>query len=116
MAGTLTPDEPSYNHFRDGYNSRINPMSDVDKRILDFATKVSNNPSVKAHGQILRNFGMYPPEFWTRAQNLGQHPHATPEQQDAMNRLSSDPSRPGPMSGGANVKTDGKSFSHGLEW
>jgi hypothetical protein len=116
MAGTVTPDDASYSHFNDGFASRNNPMTAIDKKILNFAVKVANNPSTKVHGQIVRNFGMYPPEFWTRAQRLTEHPDADPAAKDVLSYLFADPSRPGPMGGGAPIKTDDKSFSHGLTW
>ena len=77
---------------------------------------MATNPVEKTHGQILRNFGMYPPEFWMRAQKLAEHPTVSDEQKEKLLLLFPDPSRPGPMGGGAPVKTDGKNFSHGLEW
>lgn len=116
MAGAIDKGHQSYNDFNDGYNSRQAPLSAIDKKILNFAMRVSSNPTIKTHGQILRNFGMYPPEFWTRAQRLSDHPEIDPQMKDQLSRVFSDPSRPGPMGGGASVKTDGKNFSHGLEW
>ena len=61
MAGGLSRDHDSYNHFNAGYDSRVNPLSAIDKKILDFAVRTKQIPALKAHGQILRNFGMYPP-------------------------------------------------------
>jgi hypothetical protein len=116
MAGAIDKGHQSYNDFNDGYNSRTNPLSAIDKKILNFALLTTRNPNVKTHGQILRNFGMYPPEFWMRAQRLSQHPELKPEMQEKLSKVFPDPSRPGPMGGGAPVKTDGKNFSHGLEW
>jgi hypothetical protein len=116
MAGSVDRGHESYSHFNEGYNSRVNPLSAIDKKILNFAGKISNNPSVKTHGQILRNFGMYPPEFWTRAQNLSNHPEIDPQTRDQLSKVFPQPSRPGPMGGGAPIKTDGTKFSHGLEW
>ena len=116
MAGAIDKGHQSYNDFNDGYNSRQAPLSAIDKKVLNFAMRVSSNPTIKTHGQILRNFGMYPPEFWTRAQNLSDHPEIAPQMKDQLSKVFPDPSRPGPMGGGAPVKTDGKNFSHGLEW
>ena len=62
MAGELSRDHDSYNHFNAGYDSRINPSPAIGKKKF------------------------------------------------------SEPSRPGPMSGGADVNTKSKKFSHGLEW
>ena len=116
MAGGLSRDHDSYNHFNAGYDSRVNPLSAIDKKILNFAMKVSRNPAIKTHGQILRNFGMYPPEFWTRAQNLSDHPEVDPQSKEQLSRIFSEPSRPGTMTGGAPVDIYGKQFSHGVEW
>lgn len=116
MAGELSKSHGSYSHFNDGLNSRVNPMSAVDKKILNFAVTIANNPVKKTHGQILRNFGMYPPEFWTRAQNLSGHPDVPEEHKTKLAEMFPDPSRPGPMGGGADVNTESKKFSHGLEW
>ena len=96
MAGSIDKGHKSYSDFNDGYNSRQAP--------------------IKTHGQILRNFGMYPPEFWTKAQRLADHPEIDPQMKDQLSKVFPDPSRPGPMGGGAPIKTDGKNFSHGLEW
>ena len=116
MAGALEQGHESYGHFNEGFNTRANPMTAIDKKILNFAVKVSANPSIKTHGQILRNFGMYPPEFWTRAQNLSGHSDVDPQHKETLARMFSDPSRPGPMGGGADVNTESNKFSHGLEW
>lgn len=116
MAGAIDKGHQSYNDFNDGYNSRQAPLSAIDKKILNFAMRVSSNPTIKTHGQILRNFGMYPPEFWTRAQRLADHPEIDPQMKDQLSRVFPDPSRPGPMGGGADVDTKSKKFSHGLEW
>jgi hypothetical protein len=116
MAGTLDSGHESYGHFNEGFNTRANPMTAIDKKILNFALKTANYPNTKAHGQILRNFGMYPPEFWMRAQNLSQHPDIHPQMREQLDKVFPEPSRPGPMFGGAPIKTDGKKFSHGLEW
>jgi len=116
MAGGLSRDHDSYNHFNAGYDSRVNPLSAIDKKILDFAIRTKQIPALKAHGQILRNFGMYPPEFWTRAQNLSEHRDVPEDQKVILSEMFPMPSRPGPMSGGADVDTESKKFSHGLEW
>ena len=116
MAGTLVGGDDAYDHFNAGYAAKNPPLSSVDKRMLDFAAKVKNQPVTKTHGQILRNFGMYPPEFWLRAQRLSGHPDIDPAIKSKIDAIFPDPSRPGPMGGGAPIKTDGKSFSHGLEW
>ena len=116
MAGGLSRDHDSYNHFNAGYDSRVNPLSAIDKKILDFAVRTQQIPALKSHGQILRNFGMYPPEFWTRAQNLSGHPDVPEEHKEKLAEMFPEPSRPGPMSGGADVDTESKKFSHGLEW
>jgi len=116
MAGAIDKGHKSYNDFNDGYNSRQNPLTAIDKKILNFAVRVSNNPTIKTHGQILRNFGMYPPEFWIKAQNLSDHPEVDPQMKEQLSRVFPEPSRPGPMGGGADVDTESKKFSHGLEW
>ena len=116
MAGGLSRDHDSYNHFNYGYDSRVNPMTAVDKKILDFAVRSADQPALKTHGQILLHFGMYPPEFWTRAQNLSGHPDVPEKHKEKLAKMFPEPSRPGPMSGGAYVNTESKSFSHGLEW
>ena len=116
MAGAITKDHESYDHFNDGVNSKNSPLSAIDKKILNFAIKMASNPVEKTHGQILRNFGMYPPEFWMRAQKLADHPSISKRQKEKLSVIFPDPSRPGPMGGGAPVKTDGKDFSHGVEW
>lgn len=116
MAGSLNKNNEAYTHFNAGFESRHAPLSAIDKKMLNFAVKLSQQPAAKAHGQILNHFGMYPPEFWTRAQRLSDHPDISPKNKETLSNVFSDPSRPGPMGGGAPVKTDGKSFSHGLEW
>jgi hypothetical protein len=116
MAGTVDKGHQSYQDFNDGTKSRYAPLSAIDKKILNFAVRVSQNPNLKTHGQILRNFGMYPPEFWMRAQGLVTHPEVDPLVREQLSKVFPEPSRPGPMGGGMPVKTDGKEFSHGLEW
>ena len=59
---------------------------------------------------------MYPPEFWTRAQNLSEHRDVPEDQKTILAEMFPMPSRPGPMGGGADVNTESKKFSHGLEW
>lgn len=116
MAGTVDKGHASYGDFNEGVNSRNTPLSAIDQKILNFAMKVAENPTIKTHGQILRNFGMYPPEFWNRAQRLADHPSLSQKEKTKLEYIFPDPSRPGPMSGGTPVKTDGKDFSHGMEW
>jgi len=116
MAGALNKDHESYEHFNAGFKSRHAPLSAIDKKMLNFAVKLSRQPAAKAHGQILNHFGMYPPEFWTRSQRLSDHPDIAPKDKETLSYIFPDPSRPGPMEGGAPVNTEGKSFSHGLEW
>lgn len=116
MAGALVPDNEAYTHFGDGVNSKQAPMSAIDKKILNFALRMADRPVERTHGQILRNFGMYPPEFWSRVQSLTSHPEVSKRQKAKLDYIFPDPSRPGPMGGGMPVKTDGKSFSHGTEW
>jgi len=116
MAGGLDRGHESYGHFNEGFNTRANPMTAIDKKILNFAIKISANPAIKTHGQILRNFGMYPPEFWTRAQNLSGHPDVDPQHKETLARMFADPSRPGQMGGGADVDTKSNKFSHAVEW
>ena len=116
MAGAIDKGHQSYNDFNSGVESKQAPLSAIDKKILNFAMKISRNPAIKTHGQILRNFGMYPPEFWTRAQNLSDHPEVDPQSKEQLSRIFSEPSRPGPMTGGAPVDVYGKQFSHGVEW
>jgi len=90
-------------------------MTTVDRQMLDFAMKTAGNPVEKTHGQILEHFGMYPPEFWTRAQRLSQHPDLSPEDRQRLSQVFSDPSRPGPMGGGAPIYS-GESSNQGLMW
>lgn len=116
MAGSISKDHQSYEDFNAGFDSRHAPLSAIDKKILNFAVKMQNQPVEKTHGQILKNFGMYPPEFWNRAQRLANHPDLSQREKTKLEYIFPDPSRPGPMGGGAPVKTDGKSFSHGMEW
>lgn len=116
MAGALTPENDAYGHFNAGATDHQAPLSAIDKKILNFALRMAENPVEKTHGQILRNFGMYPPEFWTRVQSLTSHPEISKRQKAKLSYIFPDPSRPGPMSGGMPIKTDGKSFSHGTEW
>lgn len=116
MAGELNKDHKSYKDFNDGVGSRYAPLSAIDKKILEFAVRSTANPILKTQGQILRNFGMYPPEFWMRAQGLSGHPEIEPKLKEKLSTIFPDPSRPGPMEGGTPVKTDGKDFSHGLTW
>ena len=112
----INRDHSSYQDFTDGLNSRYAPLSAIDKKILEFALRSEANPVLKTHGQIVRNFGMYPPEFWLKAQNLSGHPDVEENIKKQLSTMFPKPSRPGPMGGGAPVKTDGKSFSHGLTW
>lgn len=100
MAGLLNNDDESYSHFNSGVNSRVNPMTTIDKKILNFAVRLSQQPAAKAHGQILRNFGMYPPEFWSKAQRLSDHPDLSQRKKKKLADIFPDPSRPGPMGGG----------------
>lgn len=116
MAGALVPGDKHYDHFNGGVDSQNTPLTTIDRKILDFAMKLQDQPAVKTHGQILRNFGMYPPEFWTRAQRLANHPELSQREKTKLGYIFPDPARPGPMGGGAPIKTDGKNFSHGLEW
>lgn len=116
MAGQLNRTDAVYTHFDTGLVSSTAPLSSVDKRMMDFAIKTANDPSIKTHGQIVRNFGMYPPEFWNRAQRLSSHPEWDSEMKEKISGRFPVMSRPGPMSGGANVNTNSKQFSHGLEW
>lgn len=116
MAGALNQDNEAYSHFNDGVDARHAPMSAVDKKMLNFAIKLAQQPATKAHGQILNHFGMYPPEFWLRAQRLTGHPNISKRQKAKLDEVFPDPSRPGPMSGGAPIDTSQNKFSHGLEW
>lgn len=116
MAGSIDKSHSSYNDFQSGVDTRNTPMTAVDRKILDFAMRMSQMPAEKTHGQILRNFGMYPPEFWNRAQRLSGHPDLSQREKTKLAYIFPDPARPGPMEGGAPIKTDGKSFSHGVEW
>jgi hypothetical protein len=70
-------------------------LSEDDKQYLQFKQGLANAmPSiVKTQGQIVRNFGMLPPAYWTEAQA----------------------STPGPMKGGAPIYL-GKQFTHGVMW
>ena len=116
MAGSISRDNQAYSHFNDGVGSKNNPMSAIDKKIVNFAAKLKDQPVTKTHGQILRNFGMLPPEFWMRAQNLSGHPDVDPQHRDRLSQMFPDPSRPGPMSGGTPVDPKSKDFTHGLTW
>ena len=100
MAGSINSNDESYSHFNEGFDTRNTPMTAVDKQILNFAVKLSRQPAAKAHGQILRNFGMYPPEFWNRAQRLSGHPDLSQREKTKLEYIFPDPSRPGPMGGG----------------
>jgi hypothetical protein len=51
-----------------------------------------------------------------RAQNLSGHPDVDPQHRDRMTQMFPDPSRPGPMTGGAPIDTKSTKFSHGLTW
>lgn len=100
MAGSIDKSHESYNDFNAGVDSRNAPLSAIDKKILNFAIKLRNQPVIKTHGQILRNFGMYPPEFWNRAQRLQNHPELSQREKTKLAYIFPDPSRPGPMGGG----------------
>lgn len=100
MAGSINQNDESYSHFNSGFDTRNTPMTTVDKQILKFAVKLAQQPAAKAHGQILRNFGMYPPEFWNRAQRLSGHPDISQREKTKLAYIFPDPSRPGPMGGG----------------
>lgn len=115
MAGAVNPGDESYTHFNAGVDTRNTPMTTVDRQILDFALKIAGQPVTKTHGQILNHFGMYPPEFWNRAQRLANHPDLAPREREKLSYIFPDPARPGPMSGGAPI-SDPKDFSHGLMW
>jgi hypothetical protein len=101
MAGAIDKGHPSYDDFNAGVDAKHSPLSAIDKKILRFASRMATNPVEKTHGQILRNFGMYPPEFWTRAQNLQDHPSLSSQQRARLTSLFSQPSYPGPMTGGS---------------
>jgi hypothetical protein len=101
MAGAIDKSHQSYDHFNAGVDARHAPLSAIDKKILRFAFRMANNPVEKTHGQILRNFGMYPPEFWNRAQNLQDHPDLSARQRNRLSSIFSQPSNPGPMTGGS---------------
>jgi len=103
MAGEINRDDESYDHFFAGYNTRVPPLTVQDKNMLDFAIKTAAQPVTTTNGQILRNFGMYPPEFWSRTQALAHHPDVSDDQRLELDTLMPDPSRPGPMTGGYNV-------------
>lgn len=117
MAGRLERSDESYSHFDAGASDHQAPMSAIDKKMLAFALRTAEEPALKTHGQILRNFGMYPPEFWTRVQALSSHPELSKRQKTKLSYIFPDPPRSyGPMGGGMPVTTDGKSFSHGVQW
>ena len=40
MAGSIDKGHNSYSHFNDGVNSRVNPLSAIDKKVLNFAARV----------------------------------------------------------------------------
>ena len=104
MAGAIDKGHESYNDFNAGVDSRNSPLSAIDKKILDFAIRMHDQPALKTHGQILRNFGMYPPEFWNRAQRLQNHPELSQREKTKLAYIFPDPSRPGPMGGGYDTK------------
>ena len=104
MAGTINQDDPSYSHFNAGFDTRQTPLSTVDRQILDFAVKMHDQPVTETHGKILRNFGMYPPEFWNRAQRLSNHPELSQREKTKLAYIFPDPARPGPMGGGYDTK------------
>lgn len=70
-------------------------LNSDDQQYLMFKEGLANAmPSVvRAHGQIVRNYGMLPPAYWNEAQA----------------------STPGPMKGGAPIYL-GKQFTHGVMW
>lgn len=104
---------PSYNHFDEGATDHVAPLSAIDKKMLNFAIKVKEQPVIKTHGQILRNFGMHPPEFWTRVQNLSEHPELHTRTKRRLLGTYPELSTPGPMKGGAPMY---EGFSHGVMW
>lgn len=80
----IQPQDLSYGDFNTGAKDHIAPVSAIDKKILNFAIRTKDQPIIKTHGQILNHFGMLPPEFWTRVQNLSEHPDLHPR---TRNRL-----------------------------
>ena len=103
MAGQINQNDPHYSHFVDGAISSYPQLTTQDKHMIDFAIRMHNEPALKTQGQILLHFGMYPPEFWRRAQAIANHPDIEPEQKAELDKIFPDPSRPGPMTGGYNV-------------
>lgn len=80
----IQPSDSSYSEFTSGATDRVAPLSAIDKKMLNFAIRTKEQPVTKTHGQILNHFGMYPPQFWTKVQDLAWHPELHPR---TKNRL-----------------------------
>ena len=87
MAGKLLKGTVEHGEFSRGITSHHAPLSAIDKKILNFAIKIQDQPVTKTHGQILLHFGMYPPEFWNRVQGLANHPRLSKRQQNALGEM-----------------------------
>jgi hypothetical protein len=99
MAGAINKDHQSFKDFSGGMSSHQAPLSAIDKKMLNFAITIGNAPNTKTHGQIIRNFGMYPPEFWMRAQRLTGHPEIDPAMKEQLGRVFADPAHLGMTDG-----------------
>lgn len=111
MPVALTPDDPSQGHFRDGFGTRVPPLTYKDDQILRHAGRYAKNPE-GSQDKIMKKFGMHAPEFWSRVQALADHPDLSKRRKDRYSQLMS---TPGPMTGGASI-LDSKQFSHGVNW
>ena len=109
----ILPSDPSYGEFTSGATDHVAPLSAIDKKMINFAIRTANQPAVDTHGQILRNFGMLPPQFWTRIQDLAWHPELHTRTKNRLTATFPILSTPGPMKGGAPMY-DG--FTHGVMW
>jgi hypothetical protein len=104
MPGKIEYSDDSYNHFFAGYNTKHPPLTAQDQHMLDFAIKTADQPVTVTNGQILRNFGMYPPAFWTAANMAAQHPDVSPEQKAEFDKIMPNTSYgQGPVHGGYDV-------------
>lgn len=116
MAGEINQEDSSYAHFNDGVNSKNPPLTTQDRHMLEFALRTAHDPVLVTNGQIIRNFGMYPPEFWRRAQSAAWHSETPPEIKEQFEQVMPGVSRPGPIKHGYPIDIYDTKFSQGLEW
>lgn len=109
----IQPGHESYNDFTSGATDRVAPLSAIDKKMINFAIRTKEQPVTVTHGQILRNFGMHPPQFWTKVQDLAWHPELHTRTRNRLREAFPMMSTPGPMSGGSPM-FDG--YTHGVMW